>query len=438
MSDELVFNNLALSLNKPLTIGIVAGEASGDALGGDFMAKMNALHPNVRWVGVGGDAMQKAGLTSLFDIKRLSVMGLVEVVKHLPDLLLATKEILDAFCRHNIDIFVGIDAPDFNLRISKSLKNQSLIKPVFCVQYVSPSIWAWRENRIFNIKAVTDLVLCLFPFELPVYQKHQHPAVCVGHPLLAKLSPDTRTDTDKFQAFLQKFSPNFPKLLHFTQNQQKICLMPGSRLSEIHAILPLLVETMVWLNDKGDFCYLLPVISQEHKDFIESFIQETAPALSAKICIIFNQKSQFDINDCSSSANASAANYQNLSVSQEIMNISSLVILASGTATLEALLLHRPMIVVYKVNRFTYLLAKRLVKIPYVCLPNILSFNQTRKPIVPELLQHDANAENIGKHALNILKHPSTQINEQKITTDLLRQNSHANPAKVVLTYFFE
>lgn len=427
MSDDLIHGDLTPAPSKPLTIGIVAGEASGDALGGDFMVKMNALYPSVRWVGVGGHAMQKAGLTSLFDMKRLSVMGLVEVVKHLPDLMLAAKELLDEFCAYNIDIFVGIDAPDFNLRISKLLKTQSILKPVFCVQYVSPSIWAWRENRIFNIKAVTDLVLCLFPFELPVYQKHHHPAVCVGHPLLDKLTPDTRADLDKYQSFLQKFALNFPKLQQL-QHQQKICLMAGSRLSEIHAILPLLIQTMLKLDSQGDFCYLLPVINEEHKNIVETAIQKTAPTLSTKSCVIYPPNHPNDTEQNSAS----------LSISQEIMNISSLIILASGTATLEALLLHRPMVVVYKVNRLTYMLAKRLVKIPYVSLPNILSYNQTKKAIVPELLQNDANTENISKYALDILQNPTSQINEQKITTELLRQDSHANPAKVVLTYFFE
>ena len=145
---------------KPLTIGIVAGEVSGDALGADFMQQMNAIHPNIRWVGVGGVQMAAQGLHSVIELSRLSVMGLVEVVKHLPDLLRAKKEILTAFDDTKIDVFVGIDAPDFNLRLGKVLKPNG----VYCVQYVSPSVWAWRENRIHGIKAATDLVLCLFPF----------------------------------------------------------------------------------------------------------------------------------------------------------------------------------------------------------------------------------------------------------------------------------
>ena len=167
----------------PLVIGIVAGEISGDSLGADFMRQMNTLRDDIVWVGVGGSKMQAEGLQSIFPLARLAVMGLVEVLAQLSDLFKARRELLTAFKRANIDWFIGIDAPDFNLRVAKKLKP----KGIFCVQYVSPSIWAWRESRIHGIKAATDLVLCLFPFELPVYERHNHPAICVGHPLLRTL-----------------------------------------------------------------------------------------------------------------------------------------------------------------------------------------------------------------------------------------------------------
>lgn len=170
---------------RPLVIGIVAGEVSGDALGADFMRQMNNVRDDIVWVGVGGSQMAAQGLHSVIDMSRLAVMGLVEVLSHLADLFKARDEILAAFDNASIDMFIGIDAPDFNLRLGKKLKTQG----IFCVQYVSPSIWAWREGRIEKIKQATHLVLCLFPFELPVYAKHQHPAVCVGHPLLKTIDP---------------------------------------------------------------------------------------------------------------------------------------------------------------------------------------------------------------------------------------------------------
>jgi lipid-A-disaccharide synthase len=181
---------------RPLVIGIVVGEVSGDALGADFMRQMNNLRDDIVWVGVGGNQMQAEGLTSVIDMSRLAVMGLIEVIKHLPDLFKARDEILAAFDTASIDMFIGIDAPDFNLRLGKVLK----AKGIFSVQYVSPSIWAWREDRIEKIKQATHLVLCLFPFELPVYQKHGHPAVCVGHPLLKTINPAlTRTPTQELR-----------------------------------------------------------------------------------------------------------------------------------------------------------------------------------------------------------------------------------------------
>lgn len=405
---------------QPLTIGIVAGEASGDALGADFMQQMNALCPHVRWVGVGGKAMIQAGLTSLFDYQRLAVMGIAEVVTHLPDLLSAKQEILSAFAQANIDIFVGIDAPDFNLRLGKALKKR-LGKSVFCVQYVSPSVWAWREGRIHTIKNATDLVLCLFPFELAVYQKHQHPAVCVGHPLLKQIQP-SQLPPNQSQSNInnrpnhQQFLSQFGKIAGPTA--RPICIMAGSRLSEIKAMLGTLIDAMSQLSNRGDFVYLLPVVSAEHTTLIGNTLQTQAPALLDKTHII--------IADVASSP----------TISQQAMSASELVILASGTATLEALLLHRPMVVIYKVSPLTYHIAKRLLKIPYYSLPNILSCHQRGQPIVPELIQQNANATNIVKHALGILK-DWDNVKQQLVNTDtLLRQDSHTNPAQAVLSHF--
>lgn len=411
---------MTLPTHKTLTIGIVAGEVSGDALGADFMHKMNALH-NVRWVGVGGNAMIQAGLETIFDINRLAVMGLVEVIKHLPDLLAAKKEILSVFGRENIDIFIGIDAPDFNLRISKALKQQSLLKPVFCVQYVSPSIWAWRENRIHAIKKATDLVLCLFPFELSVYNKHHHPAVCVGHPLLHQLDPSPLTQTENYQLFLQMFAKELGDLpAPISTTARPICVMAGSRMSEIQAMLDTMIQTMQQLEMHGDFCYIMPVVNQAHTKFIQNALHTKAPSLLNKTHILFNP-------------NKTAP-----TISQYAMNACQLVLLASGTATFEALLLHRPMVVIYKVSPLTYLFAKQLVKIPYYALPNILSHNQTGLPIVPELIQSNANAAAISQNVLDVLSNIDDQQAKLKQTTQTLKKDSHTNPAQAVLTAFLK
>ncbi|MFC0819686.1 lipid-A-disaccharide synthase [Moraxella marmotae] len=413
-----------MSNERTITIGIVAGEISGDALGGDFMQKMNAVYPNIRWVGVGGQAMTKQGLTSLIDMSRLSVMGLLEVVKHLPDLLRAKKQILSELLNQNIDIFVGIDAPDFNLRLSKSLKNQG----IFCVQYVSPSIWAWRENRIHHIKAATDLVLCLFPFELDVYKKHNHPAVCVGHPLLNQLHGDERDHAVRLRELLDS-QPNNDKLACLSNAQHKICLMAGSRNTEIHAILPLLLDSAEQICQTLPACqFILPVVSDAHADLVKQLISQKQPELLNKIHILSADNNAL-------TAQTNPAN-KPPSLSHLCMNVSDVVLLASGTATLECLLLERPMVVVYKVNRLTFAIAKQLVKIPYVSLPNILSHQQTGQAIVPELIQQDATACRVSQAALAILDNPNAQIDKLTQTNKALRASSQHNPAHAVLNAY--
>ena len=246
----------------PLVIGIVAGEVSGDSLGADFMQQMNNLRDDIIWVGVGGSKMQAQGLQSIFPLARLAVMGLVEVMSQLPDLLKARRELLTAFKAADIAWFIGIDAPDFNLRVSKKLKPQG----VFCVQYVSPSIWAWRESRIHSIKAATNLVLCLFPFELPVYERHNHPAICVGHPLLRTIDKtlldipinQRRSELVWHNDGLQQFF-----IERFDDVSQLICVMPGSRRGEITAILPLMldgIQKLILLDPK--LCFIIPTVDQ--------------------------------------------------------------------------------------------------------------------------------------------------------------------------------
>ncbi|MDO5651208.1 MAG: lipid-A-disaccharide synthase [Moraxella sp.] len=398
--------------NAPsLTIGIVAGEISGDSLGADFMHKMSAIHPNIRWVGVGGTQMSQAGLVSVIDMARLSVMGLVEVVKHLPGLLQAKREILTAFDKANIDIFVGIDAPDFNLRLGKALKPQG----VFCVQYVSPSVWAWREGRIRTIKQATDLVLCLFPFELAVYERHQHPAVCVGHPLLQSIRPPFYKDDITASLRSLESLEHTDILAH----SPLICVMAGSRVSEINAILPTLLGGISLLQDM-DFWAILPVVNAEHAALVQTLIHTHSPQLTDRLHTVF------DDGDFDNSTHQ-------LSISQSVMAISDITVLASGTATLEAMLLHAPMVVIYKLAPLTYVIAKHLVKIPYVSLPNILAYEQTGTPIVPELIQDNATFDNIATNVRAVLNDTSIQINTLVATAKCTREQSQYNPAMAVL-----
>ncbi|WP_296405935.1 lipid-A-disaccharide synthase [Psychrobacter sp.] len=399
--------------NQPLVIGIVAGEASGDSLGADFMYQVNDLIEDVIWVGVGGPKMIAQGLKSLFPLDRLAVMGLVEVMSHLPDLLKARSELVSAFSRAQINWFIGIDAPDFNLRVAKKLKP----KGVFCVQYVSPSIWAWRESRIESIKKATHLVLCLFPFELEVYQRHNHPAVCVGHPLLHNLPKDLVQIATHEQR--RELIWHNSELHNFFVNRkedisQMICLMPGSRRSEINAILPLMlnaVSRLLLVDEK--LCFVIPTIDKNHQYIVKDLIERQDESLRQAVAVAYDETQQQP------------------DFSQSIMAMSDLIVLASGTATLEAMLLNRPMVVVYQMKKLTYAIAKRLVKVPYVSLPNILAADE----IVPELIQEEATGDNICRKVTQLM---TPQVYEEQLvrlkeTSVWLEQHSSQSAVSAVV-----
>lgn len=410
-------NQQISNLNKAITIGIVAGEASGDALGADFMRNMNNLRKGVVWVGVGGQQMQAEGLNSIIDMSRLSVMGLVEVVRHLPDLFKARDEILANFSQQKIDIFIGIDAPDFNLRLGKILKSQG----VFCVQYVSPSVWAWREGRIHHIMQATHLVLCLFPFELAVYEKYQHQAVCVGHSLLKNIDKNLlMTDVQQQR---QQLILNHNTLRNFFNHYEKSCIshlitvMPGSRRSEIEAILPNMlsaIQKMLIIDE--ELCFIIPAVNHQYQTIIEEYLKKQPEKVQKQVVVCCEE--------------------QQANFSQQVMASSDLILLASGTATLEAMLLNRPMVVVYHLKPLTYWLAKYLVKIPYVALPNILA----GKEIVPELIQKQASVDNICRVVQQTLKPMSyqQQLKNLQETTQKLRQQSNISPENAVIDTWLE
>ena len=401
--------------STPLVIGIVAGEVSGDSLGADFMQQMNNLRDDIVWVGVGGSMMEAQGLQSIFPLSRLAVMGLVEVMGQLPDLLKARRELLSAFKAANIDWFIGIDAPDFNLRVSKKLKP----KGVFCVQYVSPSIWAWRESRIHNIKAATNLVLCLFPFELPVYERHNHPAICVGHPLLRTIDQTLlETPINQRRSELVWHNDGLQQFFieRFDDVSQLVCVMPGSRRGEITAILPLMldgIQRLILLDPK--LCFIIPTVDQNHQYIVQDVIDQRSEQLRAAIVVVYDDSQP--------------------TFSQQAMAASDIVMLASGTATLEAMLLERPMVVVYQLNKLTYQIAKRLVKVPYVALPNILAGTA----IVPELIQEQASGDNICRTVMRLLQPRAyaEQLKDLVATKQSLEQQSNHDPANSVIEQWF-
>lgn len=395
---------------KPLTIGIVAGEASGDALGAELIKDLNQLHPRINWVGVGGEQMRANGLKTVFPMSRLAVMGIVEVLKHLPDLLKAKEELLTFLDTEKIDIYIGVDAPDFNLRISKILKQ----KNIHTIQYVSPSVWAWREKRIHKIMNATHQVLCLFPFELPVYKKYQHPAACVGHPLIKQINKPrdmlaTRRD------LVWQLAPLKERFIE-KEITSLVALLPGSRNGEINKIAPILFATAhEMLKKDATLSFLVPAITHAQQNLLNNLLKKQPQTVQSSVIVLYD---------------AQAENF-----SHQVMSACDIVIAASGTVTLEAMLLEKPMAVVYKLNGLSYKLIKSMIKIPFVALPNIIAGQE----IVPEFIQEDANPEKIAACGLSLLNEDvaNTQVEKLQATNNKLRKQDIESAAAAVLSGYY-
>jgi len=348
-----------------LRIGIVAGEPSGDLLGAEIMRALSTLYSDgdIAFVGVGGPAMIRAGIKNLFPLEKLSVMGFTEVLMRAPELLRLRKHVKDYFLKNPPDVYIGIDAPDFNLPIETILKkSKNNIKTVHCN---SPTIWAWREKRIIKIKKAVDLMLVLFPFETKYYDQANIKAVYIGHSLADVI-------------------PIEPKSL---PTRHTIALLPGSRAGEIKYIGPTLLKAAQIIFKKyPDVLFLSPMANQERYDQFQTQYKKIAPELPLNIT---------------------------LGNTREVMESSSIVALASGTATLEGLLVKRPMVVLYQGSSLSYWIAKGLIKIKHVSLPNILSGEK----LIPEFIQHDATPENIANSIEYYLNHPDEiKILQHKFT----------------------
>jgi lipid-A-disaccharide synthase len=359
--------------NRKLKIGIVVGEVSGDTLGVKLMRSFREQGIDAEFEGIGGSQMIAEGFNSYYPMETLSVMGIVEVLKDLKKLFAVRDGLINQWTQHPVDIFIGIDAPDFNLRLSKSIKEKNL--PIKTVQYVSPSVWAWRQGRVHGIKQSIDLVLCLFPFEKVFYEQYEVPAAFVGHPLAKQLPLENPIQIAKQE-------------LGVDENQKHIALLPGSRKGEVERLLPMLLGAANILHTKyPDIQFLIPAINDARKQQIEQGVEQLAPQLKAKIHILENTDSESKIG-------------------RMVMNASDIIALASGTATLEAMLMHRPMVTFYKLHWLTYLIAKFLVKIPYYSLPNIIA----GKKVIEELIQADATPENLAAEIEKLMNVETAQI----------------------------
>ncbi|MDO7196901.1 lipid-A-disaccharide synthase [Acinetobacter pittii] len=384
--------------NRKLKIGIVVGEVSGDTLGVKLMRSFREQGIDAEFEGIGGPQMIAEGFNSYYPMETLSVMGIVEVLKDLKKLFAVRDGLINQWTQHPVDIFIGIDAPDFNLRLSKSIKEKNL--PIKTVQYVSPSVWAWRQGRVHGIKQSIDLVLCLFPFEKVFYEQYEVPAAFVGHPLAKQLPLENPIQIAKQQ-------------LGLNENQKHIALLPGSRKGEVERLLPMLLGAANILHTKHpDIQFLIPAINDARKQQIEQGVEQLAPQLKAKIHILENTDSESKIG-------------------RMVMNASDVIALASGTATLEAMLMHRPMVTFYKLHWLTYLIAKFLVKIPYYSLPNIIA----GKKVIEELIQADATPENLAAEIEKLMNVETAQIQVMQHLTmhkQLISGNTE-DPVQVIL-----
>ncbi|MDF3936007.1 lipid-A-disaccharide synthase [Pseudomonas citronellolis] len=367
-----------------LRVALVAGEASGDILGAGLMQALRERHPDIEFIGVGGPRMQAQGLVSEFPMERLAVMGLVEVLGRLRELLKRRKDLIRTLIAARPDVFIGIDAPDFTLGVELKLRQAG----IRTVHYVSPSVWAWRQKRVLKIKQACDLMLALFPFEAKFYEEHGVPVRFVGHPL-ANTIP---LDADRAAARAQLGLPLAAEV---------VALLPGSRGGEVGKLGALFLDTAKrLLQQRPGLRFVLPCASPERRAQLEQMLQ----GRQLPLLLLDGQ-------------------------SHEALAACDAVLIASGTATLEALLYKRPMVVAYKVAPLTYSILKRLVKSPYVSLPNLLA----GRLLAPELIQDAATSEALAQNLLPLLDDGSAQTESFDAIHRALRQDASAQAAEAVL-----
>ncbi|MGA0151481.1 MAG: lipid-A-disaccharide synthase [Luminiphilus sp.] len=353
-----------------LRLGMCAGEASGDILAGAVLRAWRGSCPDIDARGIGGSEMQAAGFVSSHPMDRLSVMGLIEPLKRLPELLKIRRTLLAEQLSWAPDLFVGVDSPDFNLTVERRLRERGITT----AHLVSPSVWAWRRGRIKGIRESVDKMLCLLPFEVAVYEQAGIDAVCVGHPLIDDLKhlPPAEQLRAEFE---------------LPVNKNLVAVLPGSREAEVRHLMPVFAESMHQLQQRdASLSFVIPAANVHREGQIREILR--GYALNVKVV----------------SGSGRAA-----------MAASDAVLLASGTATLEAMLMRKPMVIAYRMAPVSWAILSRMVQTPHVGLPNILA----GRAVVPEHLQHEATAEKLANSMMRVLE---TEAKQQVNTFELLAE----------------
>lgn len=371
---------------------MVAGEASGDLLGSMMIQALQQRFPRAEFVGIAGPKMQAVGCRTLFPLETLAVNGYVEVLRNLRPILRIRKQLKQALLQDPPDVFIGVDAPDFNFGLEKSLKSAGITT----VHYVSPSIWAWRGERIKKIAQCVSHMLTLFPMEAPLYQKQGIPVSYVGHPLadVFPLAPDRELMREQ---------------MRIPAHSKVFALLPGSRQNEVRSLAATYVETARRLYEQfPQALFLVPLISRQTRDLFEQEIYR-CKAQDLPIRIMFGH-------------------------AHDAIIAADVVLVASGTATLETALLKRPMVITYKVSKLTYRLMWHRKYLPYIGLPNVLA----GEFIVPEILQDDATPENLAQALGNLAANPKVceklveRFEQMHLT---LKQNTAQRAADAIAPY---
>ncbi|MDH3904804.1 MAG: lipid-A-disaccharide synthase [Gammaproteobacteria bacterium] len=378
----------------PLRVGLVAGESSGDLLGAGLIAAVRRRIPDAVFEGVAGPEMVATGCERWADAEELAVMGVVEPLKHLPRLLRLRRSLIARWRETPPDVFVGIDAPDFNLGLEAALKTSG----IRTIHYVSPSIWAWRAGRIHKIRRAADRVICILPFEPAIYAEQGMDAVFVGHPKADALSPSADVTVVRRE-------------LALPMEARIIAMLPGSRSSEVTQLAPVFAATAATIAAREqDVHFVTPVAAPKLRPVIEASLRQHAVA------------DRFTIID---------------GRSIEAMSASDFVLLASGTAALESALLGKPTVAAYRVSALTALITKvfRLVKVKHFTLPNLL----TGESLIPEFIQGDADPARIAGAVMDLLDDPERcaviKARFAKLRTELaMNSNERAADALISLT----